>query len=165
MGNSVVEKAHYYFFSAFGGYLGSFALMIPDSYILELVAVICLAALSAGDSRDGISEAVPGKHRIWLSVLFLIQFLIYEALFFISYTPKGGDVIWGVQGRYFIPVLFLVFIGLKGRKIRFRRNYDRTIGILYVLLSVLIFSVLVFTIIASGDSIRNMSNPSVVSWI
>ena len=42
-----------------------------------------------------------------------------------AFTPVGWPTIEGVQGRYFLPVLFLLVIFVRNKKIIFKKNYDR----------------------------------------
>ena len=42
----------------------------------------------------------------------------------LSSTYKTAEIIGGVQGRYFIPVLPLLCIALRGKRIRIEKNID-----------------------------------------
>ena len=42
-----------------------------------------------------------------------------------AFTPVGWPTIEGVQGRYFLPVLILLIIFVRNKKIIFKKNYDR----------------------------------------
>jgi len=63
-------------------------------------------------------DNLPSKRtRIALAIVFMAAFLWTIVSLYLSYTPVGSDVILGVQGRYFIgimPLLFLAVICLPG---------------------------------------------------
>jgi uncharacterized membrane protein len=49
-------------------------------------------------------------------VMLTVVLLTYTALY-VGYTTVGHSIIWGVQGRYFIPVAVLMFLSISNRKI------------------------------------------------
>ena len=74
-------------------------------------------------SEDEAAMGVKAKIGVAVS-LFITTALIWTALY-LAYTPVGvADSIAGVQGRYFIPLLFPLFMlfSFKGIKTGFRRD-------------------------------------------
>lgn len=158
IGNSIVEKGHYYWTSLFGSHLGSYALTPPDTYCVELLLVLFFSLIPCvQDKQDSQIRDIGWVHRICLLAIFVLQWLIYWVSFYLSYTPKGEQVIWGVQGRYFVPVVFLFFMFFRGNKLLFKRNYDRTICTCYTVVSVLIVLTVALEAIQAGDAIRVMN--------
>jgi len=50
------------------------------------------------------------KEKIWvIAVFFIISLVIFSAMY-IGFSTVGGDFINGVQGRYFTPVILLIFL-------------------------------------------------------
>lgn len=175
VGATIMEKGNYYIMSSFGGRLGHYDVSIPDTYIWELILIMVVGAtLSPKEERtasvsrrnkeekdSAVGEKVKIRqiktgHKIWFALLYLIYWPMYWVIFFFSYTPVGETIIYGVQGRYFIPVLYLPFFCLRSTKGRFKKNRDNTLMFLYLILTVLIFSVAVFTVLTEGDAARNM---------
>ena len=72
-----------------------------------------------------------------------ISLFIFLGLY-MGWTKTGADIIDGVQGRYFIPILILPFLCLiqKGKYIKFK--YINVIYISYLLLYTL-YGILGFT--------------------
>lgn len=156
IGATLMEKGNYYIMSTFGGRLGHFDVGIPDTYIWELIIVMVAGAVLSPEKERGtvgVRQIKPG-HKIWFMFLYLLYWPTYWVIFFFSYTPVGETIIYGVQGRYFIPALFLPFFCLRSTKGRFKKNRDNTVMLIYLILAALIFSVAVFTVLAEGDAAR-----------
>lgn len=158
IGNSIIEKGHYYWTSLFGSHLGSYALTLPDIYCVELLLILFFSVIPCvKDEKKQFVKYPEWGHRIWFLAIFLLQWMIYWVSFYLSVTPKGEQVIWGVQGRYFVPVVFLFFMFFRGNKLSFKRNYDRTICTCYVVVSVLIVLIIGMEAVQAGDAIRVMN--------
>ena len=77
---------------------------IPFAYsIIMLIALLVLA--SSDEKLDGLKK----NDIIILSSVVLIGLLTIPAML-LSWTPEGSDVILGIQGHYFLPVLPLFAI-------------------------------------------------------
>ena len=65
----------------------------------------------------------------WLRIshwaTFLILVAVIVTVFYLVYTPVGGQVLQGCQGRYLLPVLFpLAYsLGIDGISIKFDKNH------------------------------------------
>lgn len=65
-------------------------------------------------SADSACISISPKERLWnLFMCFGTGVLIWSAMY-ISFTSPGAEQIDGVQGRYFVPVLFPVYLSLFG---------------------------------------------------
>ncbi len=63
-------------------------------------------------------EISPKRHqRIILLLLFVFGYVTTLALMYLSFTPVGSPIINGVQGRYFIVVMPLLFLALVNKYI------------------------------------------------
>ena len=68
------------------------------------------------------------RFKVWKQIfigliLFGICSLIWTALY-LDFTPVGEDSIWGVQGRYFIP-LTMIFLLLLNLNLKFGVKYEK----------------------------------------
>jgi uncharacterized membrane protein len=71
--------------------------------------------------------------------------------FFISNTRFGDIAISGIQGRYFIPVLWLVLISMRnGKIVHKKKRYRRMVSIGYVLGVCTVIQVVINTLIAGS---------------
>ena len=74
---------------------------------------LVLIALTAVFSRREGGVALTQKRDGWLALVsaFGVALLTCTALY-IQWTTPGNDTIMGLQGRYFLPVLYLVSIAV-----------------------------------------------------
>ena len=92
-----------------GSKLGPLGITINGIFIYGYLAV--LAYFFAGDTimpkecRNGLTRVI----LLGISACILILALLSQWL---TWTPVGSSIIYGYQGRYFIPVLFTFLIGL-----------------------------------------------------
>lgn len=87
----------------FGLTLGYFNFVLPAALLFVSFAI---AVLLVGQRSEAL------KIRKFDRAIFVIVFLIIVALIFTSlymqWTPYGDEVIDGIQGRYFLPILLLI---------------------------------------------------------
>ena len=102
------------------GYLGWLDTLMPPLYYVPMILVLAVA---------GIGEMVRGP-RFAKSVtvlLFAALFAGVAAVFLVEYliwTPVGAPGIYGVQGRYFIPLVIAAAVGLP-RLGNSQKDYER----------------------------------------
>lgn len=157
IGNSIVEKWEYYIFSLFGNYFASYWLKIPDSYGVQLILLLCVAVFTGGtkDERKA-AQQLTTAHRSCFLLVYIVQWLIYWGFFMLTMTPVGETVIYGVQGRYFVTVVPLLFFMGLPRKRQTKYNHDRAICVAYAAVLLIMFSLIVFTVLQEGDAVRQM---------
>lgn len=130
-------------------FVGNFWLDIPlpmwwiGAYILSMIPVALI---------DKSMVLVSKNQKLTSLTIFTIIFLLVCAFVYISWTVVGQNIIDGIQGRYFIPILPLLFLLLF--KIRNFDNYKNKIflgvqnnlnsiiiayTIIYLLITILIF--------------------------
>jgi uncharacterized membrane protein len=80
-----------------------------------VLAILCSTAVAAITTTD---------KRIGYNLIFLISALLATALTFgalyVSWSKPGADIVSGVQGRYFIPIMFPTALALAGLATRRR---------------------------------------------
>lgn len=76
-----------------------------------LVSLLFLLSLIAVTFMDSVSAYINKRERIVFILVFLAGYVATIASLYVSYTPVGADEVFGVQGRYFIPLAVpLVFV-------------------------------------------------------
>lgn len=81
--------------------------------ILAIICIIYVLLISIKDDKD---VPLNKKHKFGLLILcFAIIFIVYSAMFF-GWTYLGAEVIDGLQPRYFIPAIILLYIVLTNNK-------------------------------------------------
>ena len=90
----------------------------PVSYLIYslVIGVICTDTVSEG-GREKILSLKAGQRIIIFLVCAFTVALVWTALY-ISYTVPGSQYIQGVQGRYYIPLLFPVYMIINTNKIQ-----------------------------------------------
>ncbi len=81
-----------------------------------VIGVICTDTVRAEDKDKILSLKAVQRIIIFLVCAFTVA-LIWTALY-ISYTVPGSQFIQGVQGRYYIPLLYLVYMVINTNKIQ-----------------------------------------------
>jgi uncharacterized membrane protein len=115
--------------NGYGYYYWTPPAIISLLYLLSLIFVIFM---------ETTSEQVNRKLRIVLVVAFVAGYLATMLSLYASFAPVGSDQIFGVQGRYFIPLvlpLFLVLSSLSWRRKPVVRSSKWTVGFLTAALS------------------------------
>ena len=75
--------------------------------------------------------------RILFIMINLIIFFLVLLSMCIYWTPLTFDHIEGVQGRYFIPIVFTILIVINNKKINIKENMYRYINVFACLLTVI----------------------------
>ena len=75
---------------------------------------------------NNIKEHLNKKQMAFVIAISLIIILLVFTSLFVQWTPIASDVIEGVQGRYFLPILPLIFICLGKIKIKYYGKLDVT---------------------------------------
>lgn len=91
---------------------------IPNVFVVGLLLLIAVHALFENDQLEFAGR----DKKIFLTVIFLVVLLMPAML--LSWTPIGSRWIEGLQGRYFLPVLPLIYFVLT--KFRLHRRTDHS---------------------------------------
>ena len=78
------------------------------TYIFYIVALVSILFMKP--DGDSFSKTL----RLQLGFVFLLGYLTTVGILYLTYTPVGSSSILGVQGRYLIPVMPLLFLALNG---------------------------------------------------
>lgn len=108
LGNTLKKYGLIYVLEITGNGLGW--LEIPNTVKPRTIYII-LAIVSVIRIK-GEEQKIDAQTRIWCNVFGWGGILLCFAAMLVFWTPVGHDVIEGVQGRYFLPLLFPIFIGM-----------------------------------------------------
>ena len=95
-----------YILKSFVGVLGWIDVELPDILTWSYLILMLMAALVL--SGENVRLGLPKKTLLFL--LLVITFIIVESAMYIYATKPGRDRVFGVQGRYFIPMAPLFFM-------------------------------------------------------
>ena len=96
--------------------------MAGFAYLIPIVAVLLI--LTDQSSREDVEELTVKHRLIIFLILGLIVVLIWSALY-VSFNEPGVSTIQGVQGRYYRPLLPLLYIILGSRFVKVNIAYEK----------------------------------------
>lgn len=117
-------------FGSIGSVLSGMSLSVPSWIILLYVLVI---SLSVFRGKEKVSTFSPFT-RIILFFGVLSYIVVVMVSMYLSFTPYGSDVVAGIQGRYFIPILPLLFICLENDVLIMHKNIDNNLVMVFAFL-------------------------------
>ena len=68
------------------------------------------AAVILTDTRSSCGKTLTKIQRLWIFLLSGACAVLVWTSMYIAFTPPGNTYIEGVQGRYYLPFLFLVWL-------------------------------------------------------
>lgn len=101
--------------SIIGGKLGWFEINIGQEVVILFAVVIVLAVVRAESENSKYKFCM--KDYIWPFACFLVSMGLFMTIMFIQNTPVDSEIIIGVQGRYFTPIILLLFLTLPFKNI------------------------------------------------
>lgn len=108
---TVIENTDHYIRTLVGGSLGYYTLDLAWGWVIVLYLLLAWAMLPAGD------HPLAGRMRAGAFVLVLLCCALSVAGC-LTWTPTYSETLYGLQGRYFLPVLPLGLLCLAPRRIR-----------------------------------------------
>ncbi len=76
----------------------------------QIVSFFFLLSLGAVLLIDSTFEQVNKTYRFVFLLVFVAGYLATVVPLYVSFTPVGSDQVFGVQGRYFVPLALLLFL-------------------------------------------------------
>lgn len=116
---------------AVGQSLSTCCLELPTWIVPMFIVLAILSALKLDDD----SVCLPRGMRAVLIALSAAVILAFMMTMFLTWIRGTDKIIVGVQGRYFIPILPLLFIAVNNKTLVLKKNLDKGIALLSVLLS------------------------------
>lgn len=148
--NTIQENGVLYVRQLFGGVLGEVIVSTVEINWLYTMAIIFIVFLSVLKKEDQLLVYKGG--RKWWALLLAVAACGLFCLACIVWTPINYTTVFGIQGRYFYPVLPLIVMFFANDTINLKKDID---GVLLYALAVADILVLVdgFTIMATNTSL------------
>lgn len=128
---------------AMGATLSGLSLDLPVLLILPLPILILCSAIRTKES----TVMVYGESRTAYLLISTAVFLVFLFVMFLTWTPISSDVIWGVQGRYFLPIIPLLVVSTRCKAIVLKTDPDRLlISVVAVISAFIVRYIAVWTI-------------------
>jgi hypothetical protein len=80
----------------------------------QIVSFLFLLGLGFVVAMDSTHLQLDRKSRISLLLVFVIGYFATAGAMYTTFTPVGADQIFGIQGRYLIPLVLLLLLSLAG---------------------------------------------------
>ncbi len=125
---------HFDLFRTFVGVLGWLDTPLPMPYYAATAVMLLLAVLASLPDHQKLDGVVRG---LAAAILLLGAIGAVFLLEYLSWSPVGGRVVDGVQGRYFLPIMPFLALVLPRRRLR-SLTWMRVALCLYPLLSITI---------------------------
>lgn len=107
IGNTLRTTSTTYINQMIGGVLGWLCIYVPKA-VIGIYLLVILASCYIEENKYELNI----KQKIWGILISVGIVLLIMTGMYISWTGVGSDIIQGVQGRYFIPILFLALLCL-----------------------------------------------------
>lgn len=103
--------------------LGWLEIKMPGIILVGFSSVLLLSSMSCKDE-----DSIKWQNRLWMFVLCGVVFISIILALQITWTPINLNVVVGVQGRYFLPILPLLLVSIHGYlKLNAEPKYMNTI--------------------------------------
>lgn len=116
--DTFVQKGNYYINTAIGSLMGWLLIPIPTWIINSWIGILIVSAFVEKSDRDVFTY----RHKLLYFLIALGVILVVMLAMALDWTPSGYTVIEGVQGRYYIPIIFLLLIPLQNSKLYLKQK-------------------------------------------
>ena len=109
--NTLAERGNYYLITVAGGYLGWEAIPMNKLLIAALIGLFLYQIFrTKSDTGYAIQERPVGQRFVIILIFVFISGAIFTSLNLLAPPDFANPVIGSVQGRYFLPVLPLLYL-------------------------------------------------------
>ncbi len=124
---TLAEFGEYYFYGFAGKYLGWINILVNSVPIIIYGFLLLMTPMIEKNNK-----ALKRKDKIICNVVFLVVFILVLTGMYLINSEVESNIIEGVQGRYFIPIILLPLITFI-MKNKYMNYSERNVLILYIL--------------------------------
>lgn len=124
------------------GYVGT----ITPPFLFPLIAIVTAVT---DNYREEKLDKLSGRHRVGIVTSIGITIVLIWTALYLSFTEVGKTQIEGVQARYYLPFLFLLYVCMQNDKIKCRvkaENYQ--MAVMLVTVGFMFWQIFVYFILA-----------------
>ena len=111
----------------FGMQLGWLDINVSRIVIYAMALMIALSVLRIEDGRGEMKPEITAGQKLFCLFAAVCSIGMVFVSLFISWTPRESMEIFGIQGRYFLPLLPMAVIWLSSRNIVMKKDISRKI--------------------------------------
>ena len=119
---TIFENGAYYIKSVAGGVLGYNSVIISDAFII--VVLVCAVIATFAEEIDSYALRTRDRAMFGFIGLVILALVVYLG---ISWTPVAYTTIYGIQGKYLLPVLPMALLAFKGKTFAVKKDIFRPI--------------------------------------
>jgi len=121
--SSVIDNIDIYWFGLFGNRMGWHEAIIPYSITFGFIVMLLIASLSVYNTDQDCAEFIDAKTRFVYLLPVVLTFGFCICVMYLGNNEHATKWnIWGVQGRYLIPVIPLLFFQIENRFVVLKKN-------------------------------------------
>ena len=124
----------YFVSTVIGVSLGFMDIPIPDIMVYAFLALLILAALRSGDNEVRLTH----RNKVFFAGINILTVLAICVGMLLTWTPTDQFYINGIQGRYFLPIIFMLLILLDNDYLKVASRIKKSVPYVAVGLDVLV---------------------------
>lgn len=124
LAESLRTQGDFYLSTMVGGKLGWLDTEIPGYLVCGFWLLLLLAAVKVAEERQSV-QMIQTRDRLLAVGVSTVAVLSIFGVFLLTWTAAGADLIDGVQGRYFLPLLPILLPCLQNNSLTVQKNMDR----------------------------------------
>lgn len=141
--NTFLQKGMWYINTAIGSELGWLNILMPN-WIINIWGIILIISTFSEKSNN---DVFTHEHKILYFFIAVTIILIVMLAMALAWTPSGYSTIEGVQGRYFIPIIFLLLICFQNSKLYMNERITKVVLMIIVILPILTIGNLILLVL------------------
>jgi uncharacterized membrane protein len=119
--DSFINLGESKFLGMLGKIISIYHYSTPDIVIYTFLFLMILFGLLNDESNLKRFKIKKADRMIMFFIMLVVILLIYTALY-VGYTSVGHSIVDGIQGRYFIPVAILFFLGISNYQFSYKHK-------------------------------------------
>jgi uncharacterized membrane protein len=124
------------------GVFGAADTIYPLWMVIGYAIILGLFAFAASDKKVHL----PKRWKVILIGCMVVYFIAVNYALYTGYTPVNFDIIYGVQGRYFLPIIIVSIVLLTGGIYVAKKDFNRFASKAMVALFIFILLALFITV-------------------
>lgn len=122
----------YYYMTSLGQYLGYFHIQLSDFYIFFYSIFIIYTFICENNKKKLIIDI---KSKLLFVFILVTCILLISTSLYVQWTSVGANLISGIQGRYFIPLIPLMLLLLNTKEIDSKKDNGLYVFILICMIN------------------------------
>ena len=110
--NTIVQVGDVHLQEAIGSLLGRLNIRVPWFILIGFILLICICAIRRRDEAVYVKKG----HRLFIALICCASVVLVLLSMLLSYTQQSSNYITGVQGRYYLPIVAVLLLGMRSSK-------------------------------------------------